>query len=83
LRFEELTSQPALYLNSLASFLDREPISNRIPDFAELHKINPKFFRSGRNDTWKTAFSREDDELFRTLHGKIMTQFGYNESLIQ
>lgn len=64
LKFEELTRAPDTYLKSIAEFIGVQALDKQIPDFEQLHAINPKFFRQGKSDTWKEELSSETLELF-------------------
>jgi hypothetical protein len=81
LRFEDLTESPQQHLGQLAQFLSVEPVSRSIPDFAELRATDPSFFRSGRTDSWKTAFDEEHHHLFWLLHGDVMSKYGYTDGM--
>lgn len=77
IRFEQLIADPVRFLPTIANFLGILPVNRRIPTFEELHSIAPKFFRSGRTDSWHSLFSQDDLGLFETLHGDVLEEFGY------
>ncbi len=80
LRFEDIVDNADGCIKDIATFLDIEPVSQHIPTFTKLQEVNPQFFRSGKNDTWKTVFSRVDHERFWELHGSTMVEYGYTVS---
>jgi len=77
LRFEDVIKHPHEHLEHLSRFLGVEPISQSLPDFAQLHATDPNFFRSGRTDSWKAVFTEDDHNLFWLLHGDVMAKHGY------
>ncbi|MGC1275433.1 MAG: sulfotransferase domain-containing protein [Planctomycetaceae bacterium] len=77
LRFERLVADPIGHIPLLAEFLDIAPIGDRIPTFEELHQIAPKFFRSGRTDSWRSQFSPNELSLLEALHGDVLAEYGY------
>lgn len=64
LRFEDLVSRPESHLGAISEFLELDVKSERIPSFSELRKINPKFFRSGKFDSWKEHLTNDEVTLF-------------------
>jgi hypothetical protein len=77
LRFEQLTADPVAQIERIGAFLGIDPVLRRVPTFEELHRTAPKFFRSGRLDSWKTLFTERDHSLLWDLHGDEMRAFGY------
>ena len=75
--FEKLVDDPTKYLKAISDFTGIQPVGSRIPTFEELQKINPKFFRSGKKDSWKTQYSQADQIVFWLAHGKQMSAYGY------
>ncbi len=80
LRFEDIVDDSNGCITDIATFLNIEPISKHMPTFDELQLVNSKFFRSGKNDTWKTVFNSADHERFWELHGSTMVEYGYTVS---
>jgi len=81
IKFEELTQDPSSQLESISRFLEVKPLSNYIPSFEELQRINPKFFRSGKKDSWKEVYTEDDHLVFWLLHHKPMLAYGYNSNI--
>jgi hypothetical protein len=81
LNFEELVANPGAHIPAIADFIEREPISKSIPTFADLHAINPTFFRSGRRDSWKSVFNQDHHLLFWLLHHDVMIKYGYDNDM--
>ena len=81
LRFEQFVADPISHVEQIADFIGAPPQGGQIPTFESLHQQNPKFYRSGRTDTWKSLFTEEDLDLFRTLHGDVAAEFGYDSQL--
>jgi hypothetical protein len=77
IKYEDLVADWQAVTRSLGEFIGRRPVSLEVPSFAELKQIDPKFYRSGRIDSWKSAFSDEHLELFWCLHGEQMQRHGY------
>lgn len=77
IRFEELVADPVSHLPRLAEFLGVQPRNGRIPTFEDLHRIAPKFFRSGRTDSWESLFSPDDLALIEALHGDVFAEYDY------
>lgn len=80
IHFEALTDHPSEQIGSIANFLDIHAVNNRIPTFEELKTTNPKFFRSGKKDSWKDAYSQEEHIAFWYKHAKVMEKYGYLDS---
>ena len=80
IKFEELVADPKSQFSRIQDFIGREAKSDRnIPSFEELQARNSKFFRSGSNEAWRKDFSEDDHNLFWSLHGQIMAEYGYCE----
>ena len=78
--FEALTDHPSEQLGKISDFLDVSAVNHRIPTFEELKATNPKFFRSGKKDSWKDAYSKEEHLAFWHKHGAVMEKYGYLDS---
>ncbi len=81
IKFEMMTDEPSSILQDIANYLNIQPISNRIPTFQELQKINPKFFRSGKKDSWKKHFSESDHLAFWLQNANEMIKMGYTDDM--
>ncbi|MCT7550979.1 sulfotransferase domain-containing protein, partial [Aliarcobacter butzleri] len=78
IKFEELTKEPIKFIEILSNFLEVNPIGNDIPTFEELKKINPKFFRSGKTNSWENIFTQEEHISFWMKNYKQMDEYGYD-----
>ena len=77
IKFETLIKEPIKYIKTLSEFLHTQPIGDKIPTFNELKKINPKFFRSGKTNSWEEAFSDEEHMAFWVRNHQVMLDYGY------
>lgn len=81
IKFENLTDNTSLILKDISNYLNIQPLNNKIPTFQELQKINPKFFRSGKKDTWKHHFSESQHLAFWLRNVNEMTDMGYTDHM--
>jgi len=81
IKFEELIDHPEETIGAISQYLKIDPKGGHIPTFEELQKINPKFFRSGKKDGWKTFFSDDEHLLFWLRNHKPMQEMGYMENI--
>ncbi len=80
IKFEELVADPASFYPRIQEFVGREPRPDvTLPGFEQLQARNSTFFRSGSNEAWRKDFSEDDHNLFWSLHGQIMAEYGYCE----
>lgn len=81
LRYEALVEDPtAAVAGCLARLgLDLKPTGGALPDFAELHRAWPAFFRKGKCGAWREEMSDELHRLFWRRHGAMMEEFGYRD----
>lgn len=76
-RYENMQTHMWTVLRCLGSFLGRKPIASRTAPWSDFHASDPKFFRSGKNDTWRDVMTADDLALFDELHGDTMRECGY------
>lgn len=81
IRFEDLIKNTNKFIDVIAQFIQREPGTYALPDFKELKSINPKFFRSGKNTSWKDLFTEKDHLRFWELSHEQMLKFGYTDDI--
>lgn len=81
LRFEELITDPGEHVRRIADFLELEPAVESLPSFDDLHRANPKFFRSGQTSSWIRVFDPDTHCLFWLLHHEAMTKYGYTDHI--
>ncbi len=78
IKFEELTKDPVRFIEILSDFLKVKTTGNKIPSFDDLKKINPKFFRSGKTNSWEGIYTEEEHLSFWFKHYKQMDEYGYD-----
>ncbi|MFA5898427.1 MAG: sulfotransferase domain-containing protein [Hyphomicrobium sp.] len=76
LRYEELRDDNAAACEKIGSFLGMAPLKPFEVSFADLQKLNPRFFRSG-NDGNSLAEMQPYMDLFLKHHGATMRELGY------
>jgi hypothetical protein len=76
LRYEEVTAQPERAVEEIGDFLRLTPVGGRMPEFAELRTLNPRFFRRG-DDGANIAELAPYEDLFRNRHAEVMELLGY------
>ncbi len=76
IRFEQLIKDPAPTIQASADYasLGMSPKTANLPEFQDLNKQDPDFFRGG---DWRNDFDSELYDLFWENHGDVMTQLGY------
>lgn len=77
IHFEALTDHPSEQIGKIADFLGIQALNNRIPTFEELKTTNPKFFRSGKKDSWRDTYTKEEHISFWYKHFEPMKKYGY------
>jgi len=81
LKYEDLTTELSECTKNISSFLDVTPEKNEMPSFDELHKINPRFFKSGKTNSWKELYTHEEHNAFWLKNYDQMLEFGYTEDI--
>ncbi len=79
-RFDELIASPQQEVEqALAKLgLNLQALSGGVvPDFAELQKQSPEFFRKGKTGAWRDDMPPALQDLFMQHHREVMEQFGY------
>ena len=79
LRYEDVCDHVPEAIKAIGTFIGREPKTLELPGWETYKNTNPKFFRSGKRDTWKQELSRSDLATFWRLHGQAMIDYGYTE----
>ena len=80
-KFEELISDPLGQVDRISEFTGLEPVSDSLPTFEELHTTGPRFFRSGKTDSWKKVFSEYDHHAFWLRNYAQMIVCGYERDM--
>jgi hypothetical protein len=80
LRFEDLVAPDDGLLKRLSSFIGL-PVQNAFDrsSFARLHKVQPKFFTSGKNEPGIEAMEKACPALFWLVNGEMMRALDYTE----
>ena len=81
IHYEELVRRPLEVIwNALVGLIGYLVVPRTLaplPSFAEFHRQEPGFFRSGKIGAWKEEFSPELEAMFWHHHGKMMLRLGY------
>jgi hypothetical protein len=77
LRYEELVTKPEVIIAQVADFLKLKPDAASLPNFAELQKRSPKFFRRGQNTDYLSEWTASQMSLFNRLHASAMQDLGF------
>jgi len=80
-KFESLVADPLGQVGRIAEFTGFKPVSSQVPSFDELHSAGPKFFRSGKTDSWKQTFSEFEQYAFWLRNFAPMTDYGYMQDM--
>jgi Sulfotransferase domain len=80
-RFEDLIANPQEVVQRALLAVGANPVpveGGRVPDFAELHKTFPSFFRQGKIGKGRQYYSHDLYEDLLAVHGATMKRFGYS-----
>lgn len=79
LRYEDLVARPreAVQEALAAVGLSPAPVGDEFPDFEELKRVFPSFFRQGKIGAGREAFSDELHQDLLKVHGAMMERLGY------
>ncbi len=77
--FTQLTENPILAMEEALRALDipLHSVSEELPDFEELKKVHPKFFRKGTSGGWKDEWPESLHQPFNETHGEMMDALGF------
>lgn len=81
LRFEELTDDVESAIKKIADFTGFPFSKDMPPDFADLHKKFPEFFRSGSNKRNREELTEEQLHFLHFMHGELMQELGYADKI--
>ena len=76
-KFETLVDNPMDMVCAIADFTGLEPVGKSVPTFEELKAINPKFFRSGKTNSWEKVYTDEEHAAFWDKSREQMLEYGY------
>ena len=82
IKFEEAVSEPKNIIDRIQSFLNLDLIGLDVPSFEKLNSTNPKFFRSGKKDSYLAELSEYERKYFWLINGRVMEDYGYTEQTI-
>ncbi len=77
-KFEDLISNPEALLERIGEFLDIVAVGNAIPTFDELKIINPKFFNSGKKNSWEKTYTKDQELYFNCKNRVLLDQLDYH-----
>ncbi len=77
IRFEYMIAEPLATIRGIATEIEATVKDECIPGFQELNEMNPKFYSSGRTDTWYESWSGEEEGFFWYKNGRVMEKYGY------
>lgn len=77
LRFDALTRDVEATIAKIADFIEIAPKHDYPYTFADMHAINPKFFRSGDDRAGIAEVEATAPGLFWAVHGPMMAELGY------
>jgi len=80
-QFETLVNDPLGQVDRIAEFTGFKSVSDSLPTFEELHNTGPRFFRSGKTDSWKKIFSEFDHHAFWLRNYTQMISYGYEQGI--
>lgn len=83
-RYEDLVKEPSLTVQRCLQQLPVEvpKVADAIPDFAELQRRWPGFYRKGQAGSWKQEMPEDLHRLFWQHHAAMMERFGYLEGKV-
>jgi len=77
IRFEDLMKDPLAQVRPVAEAIGLQPRGGTLPTFEELRALDPKFFRSGRTDSWTAELDDVLHLLFWLRSRDVMLKHGY------
>jgi hypothetical protein len=80
LNYEETLASPESTIEKLKIFTGLNHGEYKLPGFEELNKINSKFFRSGKSQSFKEDLSEYEQKYFWLVNGRAMRKAGYFNS---
>lgn len=77
LRFEDIIKSPESAIKKIVEFTSLKPSKSKVPEFADLHNMNPKFFRSGEKNSFIVNLNDFEQKYFWLVNGHAMRDAGY------
>ena len=79
--YEDMVRDRSYVIKPVAEFLELPVLSSETPSFTELQAISPRFFRSGSDTANVAELQGEALDLFWIMHGELMVELGYVDSV--
>ena len=83
LYYDALVSRPQEIISELAKFLNLTPGQTALPEFEELQRRSPDFFRRGQNADYLAQWTPVQIALFNQLHAPAMEDLGFKLSPVE
>ena len=80
LNYGDLLSNPESALNSISEFVGCQRTAEWRNDFDGLHQLFPQFFHRGSDEKNIAQMTGEEQELYWSVHGQCMHDFGFEKS---
>ena len=80
IQFENLIHRPEHAIDRIAAIADIPIAKHALPSFKELRQINPKFFRSGKTDSYMNVLTEDERLVFGLFSLRELVQFGYTQN---
>jgi FkbM family methyltransferase len=77
LKYEDLIAQPEQEIRRIGEFLNLSPIRKWQNDFAEMKKLDPRFFRAGTANNPNTALEGKEADIFDAVNSDWMERLNY------
>lgn len=81
IKYEDMLENRDLVLQDISRFIKKEKTGKNIPEFDELNKANPNFFRSGRRSSWKDIMTDNEHNIFWLKNYVHMLEYGYTNDI--
>ncbi|MGB7433396.1 MAG: sulfotransferase domain-containing protein [Ahrensia sp.] len=81
LSYEEMLADSQAAIREIGEFLGRQPLESAIPEFKELQKLKPEFFRSGSNSSNLAEIDPDDKAFMLAKFGPALKEYGYIKSV--
>lgn len=81
LKFEDLVTQTSKEVKKIADFLNLDNTDGNLPAISHLKTIDPKFFPSGKTDSWKIDITDREHMYFWFKNFQQMIENGYTQDM--
>jgi hypothetical protein len=76
--YDDLVARPQSVIQALGEFLNLTPGKTCLPEFHELQRKLPSFFRRGQNSDYLSEWTPAQTALFNHLHAGAMKELGFS-----